>query len=88
MPLDSFLTLALKSLEEGHAKKIENIKLSYNVGLSPNFYTFSPEIGSKESIPPAYVAWWAGTTNRVIVPAESIAWNRFLGSLNVYEFGL
>jgi hypothetical protein len=28
----------------------------------------SPGIGSKESIPPAYVAFRAGTTDRVIVP--------------------
>jgi hypothetical protein len=30
----------------------------------------SPGIGSKESIPPAYVAWRAGKTNRVTVPAR------------------
>ncbi len=63
-------------------------------------------------MPPAYVAWRAGTSNRVVGPArqagnwflgsltglqiraqllllaESIPWNRFLGSLNVYNFGL
>ncbi len=45
---------------------------------------------SMESIPPA---WRAGSTNKVIVPAarlhrlaESIPWNRFLGSLSVYKF--
>ncbi len=27
----------------------------------------SPGINSKEAIPPAYVAWRAGTTNRIIV---------------------
>ncbi len=32
----------------------------------------------KETIPPAYVAWQAGTTNRVVVPARQ-AGNRFLG---------
>jgi hypothetical protein len=31
-------------------------------------------------IPPAYVAWRAGTKNRVVVPARQ-AGNRFLGSL-------
>jgi hypothetical protein len=36
--------------------------------------------GAQESIPPAYVAWWAGTTNRVVVP-DCLAGNRFLGSL-------
>ncbi len=41
----------------------------------------SPEIDSKESIPPAYVAWQAGTSNRVVVPAHQ-AGNRFLGLLN------
>jgi hypothetical protein len=30
----------------------------------------SPQISSEESIPPAYVAWWAGMTNRVVVPAR------------------
>jgi hypothetical protein len=37
-------------------------------------------IDSDESIPPAYVALRAGTTNRVVVPACQ-AGNRFLGSL-------
>ncbi len=32
------------------------------------------------SIPPAYVAWRAGTTNRVVAPSRQ-AGNRFLGSL-------
>jgi hypothetical protein len=40
----------------------------------------SPEIDSKESIPPAYLAWWAGSANRVVVPARQ-AGNRFLGFL-------
>jgi hypothetical protein len=35
---------------------------------------------SKESIPPAYVAWRDGTSNRVVVPARKVG-NRFLGSL-------
>jgi hypothetical protein len=53
----------------------------------------TPEMNSMESIPPAYVAWRAGSTNKVIVPpaglhrlAESIPLNRFPGSLNVYKF--
>ncbi len=33
-----------------------------------------------ESIPPTYVAWRAGTINRVAVPARQTG-NRFLGSL-------
>jgi hypothetical protein len=33
----------------------------------------SPGIDFKESIPPAYVAWRAGTTNRVIVLARQAA---------------
>ncbi len=37
-------------------------------------------IDSEESISPAYVAWWSGTTNRVVVPARQ-AGNRFLGFL-------
>jgi hypothetical protein len=32
-----------------------------------------------ESIATAYVAWRAGTSNAVVVPAHQ-AWNRFLGS--------
>ncbi len=31
-------------------------------------------IDFKESILPAYVAWRAGTTNRVIIPARSLEW--------------
>ncbi len=38
-----------------------------------------PGIDSKESIPPAYVAWRAGTTT-----LHTVGW---LGSLNVYKFG-
>jgi hypothetical protein len=39
-----------------------------------------PGIDSKKSIQPAYVAWRAGTSNRVVVTARQ-AGNRFLGSL-------
>jgi hypothetical protein len=38
----------------------------------------SPGIDSKESTLPAYVAWWASTSDRVVVPARQ-AGNRFLG---------
>ncbi len=41
---------------------------------------WSPGIDSEESISPAYGAWRASTTNRVIVPVSQ-AGNRFLGSL-------
>jgi hypothetical protein len=44
---------------------------------------WSPGIDSEESIPPASVAWRAGTTNRVVVPARQ-AGNRFL----VYKYRL
>ncbi len=40
-----------------------------------------PGIDSEDSIPPAYVAWQADTTNRVVVPGRQ-AGNQFLGSLN------
>jgi hypothetical protein len=40
----------------------------------------SPGIDSKEPIPPAYVVWRAGASDRVVVPARK-AGNRFLGSL-------
>ncbi len=36
--------------------------------------------GTQESIPTAYVALRAGTSNRVVVPARQVE-NRFLGSL-------
>jgi hypothetical protein len=43
---------------------------------------------------PDFVAWSASMSKRVVVQAarlhrlaESIPWNRFLGSLNVYKFG-
>ncbi len=42
---------------------------------------WSPGINFEESIPPAYVAWRAGTKNRVVVPVRQ-AGNRFLGSIN------
>jgi hypothetical protein len=56
----------------------------------------NPGINSKESLPPAYVARPAGTTNRVILTyrqgtcrlEESIPWNQFLCSLKVHKFGL
>ncbi len=53
-----------------------------------------PRIDSKASILPAYVAWRAGTITLFVAPArlqrlaESIPWNRFLGPLNVYKYGL
>ncbi len=42
---------------------------------------------AKQSIPLAYVACPAGTTNRVAVPARQ-AENRFLVSLIVHKYGL
>ncbi len=47
----------------------------------------SPGIDSKESIPPGFVAWRAGTTILLRLE-ESITWNRSLSSWNVYKFGL
>jgi hypothetical protein len=38
----------------------------------------------QESIPPAYVVWRAVMITLFVVPER----NRFLGSLNVYKFGL
>jgi hypothetical protein len=43
--------------------------------------------GAQESIPPAYVAWRAGTTYRVVVPARK-AGNRFLGSFKGLQIRL
>ncbi len=43
---------------------------------------WNPETNSEESIQLAYVAWRAGSTNRVVVPLPARqAGNRFLGSL-------
>ncbi len=48
--------------------------------LSPYLTTFQePRIDSEESVPPAYLAWRADTTSKVIVPADH-AGNRFLDS--------
>jgi hypothetical protein len=46
----------------------------------PSLRRRRPGIDSKESIQPTYVAWRAGKSNRVVVPAHQ-AGNRFLGSL-------
>ncbi len=43
--------------------------------------------GALESIPPAYVAMRACTSNGVVVPARQ-AGNRFLGSFNVHKYWL
>ncbi len=40
----------------------------------------SPGINFQESIPPAFVSWRSGTTNRVVVLARHVE-NRFLSSL-------
>jgi hypothetical protein len=45
---------------------------------------WSPGIDSEESIPLAYVSWWAGTTIRIVVPARQ-AGNRFLGTLKGFQ---
>ncbi len=55
-----------------------------NVNLTKNIARickrlWSPGIDSEESIPPAYVVWRAGKTNRVVVPAREDG--NFLGSL-------
>jgi hypothetical protein len=44
-------------------------------------------IPKKESIPQACVAWRAGMSKRVVVPAQQ-AGNRLLGSLKSLQFGL
>jgi hypothetical protein len=57
-------------------------KISFQTGFHSRNGKLSRSSGidSKESIPPAYVAWRAGTSNEVDVPAHE-AGNRFLGSL-------
>jgi hypothetical protein len=39
-----------------------------------------PEIDSQDSIPPAYVAWRAGTSNRIVAPARQ-GWESIPGLL-------
>jgi len=48
----------------------------------------SPGIDSKESIPPAYVAWQAGTSNRVVVPSPARLGIDSWAAQKVYKFGL
>ncbi len=67
-----------------------NIQFFRGFDFSPSISPFSVSscqepvfvnvYGAQESIPPAYVAWLAGTTNRVVVTARQ-ARNRFLGSV-------
>ncbi len=55
-----------------YEKEIQVNKMQFfkQIILSPNCKRFrSPGIESKESILPAYAAWCAGTTDRVVVPA-------------------
>jgi hypothetical protein len=42
---------------------------------------------AQESIPVAYVAWQAGGSNRVVVPARQAGY-RFLAPKKAYKFGL
>ncbi len=51
--------------------------LKWNKFPEPEFVNVQ---GAQELIPPAYVAWQAGTSNRFVVPDRQ-AGNRFLGSL-------
>jgi hypothetical protein len=58
-------------------KKYVNIVLTPPPSPLPQYYIiFRPEpvfvnvYGAKELIPPAYVAWRADTTNKVVVPAR------------------
>ncbi len=65
-------------------------QLCYDNSYVRMVYSTEPEfvkslgIDSKESIPPAYVAWRAGsgTSNRAVVPARQ-ARNLVVGSLNL-----
>jgi hypothetical protein len=68
-------------------KKVESTRLRRDLPFSLILWACickrlrSPGIDSKESIPPAYLAWLAGKSNRVVIliPARQ-AGNRFLGS--------
>jgi hypothetical protein len=64
--------LSLLIMAEPNRKKIIQSRICKRL--------WGPGIDSDESISPAYVALWAGSTNRAVVPAYH-AGNRFLGSL-------
>ncbi len=52
-----------------------NLLLYFKTGaLSPNLQTFKEPNNrfQKESIPPAYLAWRTGTSNRVVLPRNMI----------------
>jgi hypothetical protein len=60
----------------------QHLVIEHPCNLQPGIFKRlrSPGIDSKESIPPDYVAWRAGMTNRAVVPARR-AGNRFQGFL-------
>ncbi len=64
------------------ARNRVGIVLSYRSRICKRLW--SPGIDAMESIPPAYVAWRAGTSNRVVVPARK-AWNRIPGLLKRFK---
>jgi hypothetical protein len=61
-----------------YSLKIPTLEHIFRVRICKRLW--SSEIDSEESIQLAYVAWRAGTTIRVVVPARQ-AGNRFQGSL-------
>jgi hypothetical protein len=48
----------------------------------------SPGIDSKEWIPPAYIAWRTGTSNRIVVPARQAGISILWAPWKVYKYGL
>jgi hypothetical protein len=52
------------------------------VNLSRSAQESIPSLAGRYEGPPGYIGW----QNRFL--AESIPWNRFQGSLNVYKYGL
>ncbi len=73
-----FLTDKSQHVESAESRRVWHGILEHRARICKRLW--SPGIDSEEVISPAYVAWRAGTTNRVIVPSRE-AGNRFLGSL-------
>ncbi len=75
-----------KPLVWGGGEVIDGVGISFPSGQLMSSSSITPEpvfvniYGAQESILPAYVAWRAGTTNRLVVPTRQ-AGNRFLDSL-------
>jgi hypothetical protein len=70
-----YLSSIYKCIENTHCSPTTNCVIVFSIRILITRTCMckrlrSPGIDSKESIPPAYVAWRTGTTNRVVVPTR------------------